>query len=86
VYNAPMHKGPKGHHGQRMSHYMVDCFYPDKGQSDGFRTESFPIKVSNETEAINEAKRAAFGKKPHHFHVRAVDRKDGLVIFSSEYA
>jgi hypothetical protein len=77
---------PKGPQGQRMSQYMVDCFYPNKGQSDGFRKESFPIKVSNESEAINEATRKAFGKRPHHFHVRAVGRKNDTVIFSSEHA
>ena len=76
----------KAHHGQRMSHYMVDCFYPDTGQSDGFRKESYPIKISNESEAINTAKRTAFGKKPHHFHVRAVGGKGDVVIYSSEYA
>ena len=69
-----------------MSQYMVDCFYPNKSQPDGFRKESFPIKGSNETEAINEAKRKVFGKRPHHFHVRAVGRKHDTVIFSSEYA
>ena len=77
---------PKGLQGQHLPHYMVDCFYPDKSQPDGFRTESFPIKVSDESEAINKAKRTAFGKKPHHFHVRAVGRKDDTVIFSSENA
>ena len=77
---------PKGRQDQRMSHYMVDCFYPDKGQSDGFRKESFPIKISSESEAISEAKRTAFGKKPHHFHVRAVARKGDTDIYRSEYA
>jgi len=66
---------PKEPQGQRESQYMVDCFYADKDQSDGFRKESFPIKISSESEAINAAKRAAFGKKPHHFHVRAIGRK-----------
>ena len=77
---------PKGPQDQRVSHYMVDCFYADKGQSDGFRKESFPIKISSESEAINKAKRTAFGKKPHHFHVRAMGRKGDVVIYSSEYA
>jgi hypothetical protein len=69
-----------------MSHYMVECFYPDKGESDGFRKESFTIKGSSEPEAINTAKRTAFGKKPHHFHVCAVGRKGDVVVYSSEYA
>ena len=83
IYTTKMRKG---HHGQRMSQYMVDCFYPDKGQSDCFRKESFPIELSSESDAINRAKRTAFGKKPHHFHVRAVGRKGDTVIYSSEYA
>jgi len=65
---------------------MVDCFYPEKGQSVGFRKESFPIKASSETEAINRSKRTAFGKKPHHFHVCTIGRKGDVVIYSSEYA
>jgi hypothetical protein len=65
---------------------MVDCFYPGKGQSDAFRKESFPIKGSSESDAINTAKRTAFGKKPHHFHVRAIGRKGDTVIYSSEFA
>ena len=77
---------PKGSQGQRVSHYMVDCFYPEKGQSVGFRKESFPIKASSETEAINRSKRTAFGKKPHHFHVCTIGRKGDVVIYSSEYA
>ena len=77
---------PKDLNGQRMSHYMVDCFYPGKGQSDCFRKESFPIELSSEPDAINTAKRTAFGKKPHHFHVRAISRKGDVVIYSSEYA
>ena len=76
---------PKGRQGQRPSDYVVDCFYSDKGPSDGFRKESFPIKGSSESEAINEAKRTAFGKKPHHFHVRAVGHRIDTVIYSSEY-
>jgi hypothetical protein len=77
---------PKGLQGQRLPHYMVDCLFPEKGQFDGFRKESFPVKVPSESDAINAAKRTAFGKKPHHFHVRAVGRKSDTVIFSSENA
>jgi hypothetical protein len=69
-----------------MSHYMVDCFYPDKGQFDGFRKDSFPIKASNESEAISEAMRVTIGMKPHHFHVRAVALKGDTVIYRSENA
>jgi hypothetical protein len=66
--------------------YMVDCFFPDKDQFDGFRRESFTIKASSDFEAINVAKRAAFGRKSHHFHVCAVARKSDVIVYRSENA
>jgi len=65
---------------------MVDCFYPDKGHFDGFREENYPIKVSSEAQAISEAKRTAFGKRPHHFHVRAIGSAGEIVVYRSENA
>lgn len=66
-----------------MSHFMMDCYFPDVTKPDGVTRDSVPIKALDEHEAIEEAKRVAIWKKPVRFDVRIVSRAGDQVIFNS---
>jgi hypothetical protein len=68
------------------SHYMVDVFRPEPGRPDGFPAESYVIKASSETEAVQEAKATVAWHKPAYFHVRKIARSGESVIYRSEDA
>jgi hypothetical protein len=42
-----------------MSHFMMDCYFPDVTKPGGLACDSLPIKALNEGDAIEEAKRIA---------------------------
>lgn len=66
-----------------MSHFMMDCYFPDVTKPDGVVCESLPIKALNDGAAIAEAKRIAIWKKPLRFDVRWVSRGGDKTIFAS---
>ncbi len=77
---------------RKQSHYMVDFFYPEAGQFDGFRKESTGIVANGDTEAIRESEIASIGARPRigapsirptFFRVRKVFRKSEEVIYDS---
>ena len=65
-----------------MSHFMMDCYFPDVTKPHGLVCESVPIKAMGDQEAIAEAKRVAIWKKPVRFDVRSV-RGGDKTIFAS---
>lgn len=75
-------------------HYMVDFFWPDASQVDGFRKESRKIVAYDDAEAIKESEIASIGARPYmgpatapaHFRVRKVFRKHEEVIHASRKA
>lgn len=66
-----------------MSHFMMDCYFPDVTRVGGVTCDSVPIKALNEHEAIEEAKRAAVRKKPIRFSVRLVSNAGDRTIFET---
>ncbi|MET4295441.1 hypothetical protein ABIB06_005975 [Bradyrhizobium sp. LB8.2] len=66
-----------------MSHFMMDCYFPDVTKPDGVVCEPLPIKALNDDEAVAEAKRIAIWKKPLRFDVRVVSRAGDRIIFQS---
>jgi hypothetical protein len=75
-------------------HYMVDFFWPDATQVDGFRRESGSIVAYDDSEAIKESERASISAHPDrgppaklaYFRVRKVYTKREEVIFDSRKA
>lgn len=66
-----------------MSHFMMDCYFPDVRKPGGLACDSLPIKALNEGDAIAEAKRIAIWKKPVRFDVRSVSNGGDKMIFAS---
>lgn len=66
-----------------MSHFMMDCYFPDVTKADGLVCEPVPIKATRDDDAIAEAKRIAIWKKPVRFDVREVSRAGDRVIHQS---
>ncbi len=67
------------------THYMVDCFIPDRTQVDGYRLETFSVGALSDGHAISEARFCAQAQyQPHHFYVRAVSRQGNKIIYKSE--
>jgi hypothetical protein len=67
-----------------MARYIMDCFYPDGAEPDGYISRSFPIIAENEIGAIEEAKWTAIWRKPTRFALRVVNRHGETVVFESE--
>lgn len=66
-----------------MSHFMMDCYFPDVTKPDGVTCDAVPIKAIDEHEAIAEAKRVAIWRKPVRFAVRVVSKAGGRTVFES---
>ncbi|MET4331176.1 hypothetical protein ABIB80_007035 [Bradyrhizobium sp. i1.15.2] len=66
-----------------MSHFMMDCYFPDVTKPDGVTCDSFPIKALNDDDAIAEAKRVAIWKKPLRYGVLIVSKAGDKTIFHS---
>lgn len=72
-------------------HYMVDFFWPDASQVDGFRIKSDRIAAYDDAEAIRESERVRIGARPYlgpqveptRIRVRKVFRKHEETIFDS---
>jgi hypothetical protein len=69
--------------GYVMSHFMLDCYYPDVTHPGGLTCDSLPMRACKEADAIAEAKRIAIWKKPVRFDVRSVSRDGDKMIFAS---
>lgn len=69
--------------GYVMSHFMMDCYFPDVTHPGGLACDSLLIRASKEADAIAEAKRIAVRKKPVRFDVRSVSRDGDKMIFAS---
>ena len=71
-----------------MTHYMMDCFYPDKAELDGYRKESFSVTAGGDSSAITEAKAlTALYPDAEFFKLRkitkATDRSGGTCLYDS---
>jgi hypothetical protein len=64
-----------------MSHFMMDCYFPDVRKPGGQTCDSLPIKAPDDHVAVEEAKRIAIWKKPVRFEVRSVSRGGNRTVF-----
>ena len=67
-----------------MARYIMDCFYPDSAEPDGYRSQSFPIMANSQASAIEEANWTAIWRKPTRFALRVVKTNNETIVFKSE--
>jgi hypothetical protein len=66
-----------------MPQYVVDKFYVEAEDPQGFRVDSERLTASGDQEAIEEAKHAASWQKPSHFMLRRAFHGAYSIIYRS---
>lgn len=69
-----------------MARYIMDCFYPDGAEPDGYRSQSFPIMADSRIGAIEEANWTTIWRKPTRFVLRTAKRRGETIVFKSDRA
>ena len=66
-----------------MAHFTMECLYPDDNFAGGYWSETFVIRANDQREAVEEATRAAIGKRPFRFRVRIVGKGFNKILHDS---
>ena len=67
-----------------MARYIMDCFYPDSSEPDGYRSQSFAMMANSQINAIEEANWTAIWRTPAWFTLRIVKSGRETIVFRSE--
>ena len=70
-------------------HYVMDLYYADPSQKDGFRRDVLRIHSESDAEAIAECERVNGWRNADHYRIRSIRtsaRSGDVVIFDSQSA